>query len=202
MKMLRKRSGLATLLAIALLLAACGGGDDGTNEASGASQAPSGSYTADEYATAVCTALGTWLNGIKSASESMPTPTNADEAKDVVVTFLDGLVTSTETMISSVEDASSQYSEGNAEAKASVQESLQNVKTIFEDARDTVAGMSTSDPQAFGQALQDVGTSMQDASSEATSSLDSITDQELNGAFASSPACTSLSGSMEASPAA
>jgi hypothetical protein len=197
MKRLRTNLGLVALLVFALLLGACGGSDEKSDSASEGSTdtAQTTTITADKFAGAVCGALSSWLTDIQDRAASLtPDATDAAATQATLVDFLDGLVTSTDEMITKIESAGVPDTDGGQEAQSAVLDSLENVKTLFEESRDKVAGLSTDDPKAFGQALQSIGTDLQDAADGATSSLDSITDSDINAAFGTNPACASLSG--------
>jgi hypothetical protein len=199
-------TGLVALLVFALVASACSKDSNTATDATSASPAAASptESTADAYASAVCGALDTWLTDIQSASSSLTAGiTDPSQAKDQLVTFLDGLAQSTEQMVTTVKEAGVPAVEAGQEAAAAIQDSLSNVKTVFEDARDQIANLSTSNPKEFAQALKDIGSSMQAAASQATSSLDGITDPDLNEAFASNPTCTSMGmGLATSSPTA
>lgn len=206
MKM-RNKVGAIALLIMALLVAACSSGGNDTDDKGSSSGGSTGteasaSVSASEYADTVCGALNTWLTDIQTAAGSLPTNmSDPAQAKTELVSFLDGLAGDTDTLISTVEGAGTPDVDGGEDAAAAMSESFNNVKTIFEQARDTVSNLSTDNAKEFGQALQDLGTSLQDASDGATSSLDNISSPELETAFSESQACQSL-GMTVASPTA
>lgn len=202
MKRLRTNLGLVALLVFALLLGACGGSDEKSDSANeGTDTTQTTSTTADQFAGAVCGALGSWLTNIQEKAASLsPDTSDLAATQDTVVEFLDGMVQSTDEMISKIEAAGVPSSERGQEAVDAILESMGNVKALFEESRDKVAALSVDDPQAFGKALQGIGTDLQSAADGATSSLDGITDTEINEAFATNEACTSL-GAMTESPA-
>lgn len=179
----RTKAIVPALVAIALLLAACGGGSSSPN-----------AVPADEYATSVCGAMKDWLTTMQSEAEKMPTSfADTDEAKTAVTDFFSAIVASTDTMATAIKDAGVPDVDGGEEAAAALNETFTNVKTLFTDAQTKIEGMSTDDQAAFGAALTEVGTSMSDASSQATSGLSSITNADLNEAFSTNETCTSLS---------
>jgi hypothetical protein len=195
MKKSRASIVIAAIMALVLVLAACSKkadtatGDTATSTQTATSTETTATLSADEYATTVCGALSDWLNYIQTSSASLPAQMSSpQQAKTELVSFLQGVSDATDTMV-------------GAEAQQQIVDSLTNVQDIFNEAADTVANLDTTDQAAFGKAIQQIGTGMQDASSGAVGGLDSITSSDLNTAFANNATCQSLSGGM-ASPSA
>lgn len=175
----RTKAGLGAILLLTLLLAACGGGG----------VAPA------EYVSSVCTAMTDFITEIQDSSGALsPDATDPAAVKDEMVSFLDTAAKAADTAISDIEAAGiPDVSEGQ-EVSDAIVDSLQKAKEAFEAARDEVAGMDTSDPAAFGTALMDVGTTLQDASGDATSGLDALDSEELSKAAEESEACQDMQG--------
>ena len=201
--MTASRRTAAALIAATLLLAACGGGSSSSTSGSSSpgstsgttadSPAASGSSTAEEYANTVCGALATWIGDMQTMNQDMPTSfKSAKEGKQALTQAFAGAVESTNTLVETVEAAPAPDVEGGEEAHAAVVQSLKNVQTIMSDAQEEIAGLSTKNDAAFAGNIQGIATSLSTASSEATAGLGSITDPDLNQAFATAPACTSM----------
>jgi hypothetical protein len=60
---------------------------------------------------------------------------------------------------------------------------------VFADARDRVQGLSTADPEAFGEELQTLGTDLQSSMSGIGGELDQFASPELDEASKDIPEC-------------
>ena len=120
--------------------------------------------SATEYATGVCGAVGGWVDDIQTLNADLQAsldPNDIDALKDVMVDFLDDVVTATDSAISDVEAVGVPDVEDGETAAETVLTALRDSKAVFEDARDRVEGLSTADPAAFGEELQTLGTDLQ-----------------------------------------
>ena len=171
----------AMLLPMAVLVTGACSGDGGADTVS-----------ATEYATGVCGAVAGWVDDIQALNEELQgslDPSDIDALKDVMVVFLDDVVTATDSAIVEVEAVGvPDVDDGEAAADA-VLTALRDSRVIFENARDRVDGLSTADPAVFGEELQTLGTDLQTSMSEIGGELDRFASPELDEAAQDVPAC-------------
>ena len=188
---------LALCAVAALLLAACGGDGGGDGGDGGGEAEEADTVSVDAYASDVCTALADWVTDIQDRAATITEgidPGDAQAGKDRLDEFIGETVSTTENLIQQVEDAGIPDTEGGEEAAEQIQNGLGNVKTILEDAQDQIADLPTNNPQAFGQGAQEIATSLQEATGEAASAIDSANSEELNQAFTDNQDCAQYSG--------
>jgi hypothetical protein len=170
----------AVLLPMAVLVAGACSGTDG-----GGDGTEPDTVSATEYATGICGAIAGWADDIQALNEDLQAsldPNDLDALQDVMVDFLDDVVTATDSAISEVEAVGVPDVEGGQAAAGAVLTALRDSKTIFEDARDRVDGLSTADPAAFGEELQTLGTDLQTSMSGIGGQLDQFASPELDEA--------------------
>jgi len=173
-----KLSALVVPMAV-LLAGACSGSDGGGDGAE------PDTVSATEYATGVCGAVAGWVDDIQALNEDLQSsldPNDIDALKDVMVDFLDDVVTATDSAISEVEAVGVPDVEDGEAAADAVLTALRDSKAVFEDARDRVDGLSTADPAAFGEELQTLGTDLQTSMSGIGGELDRFASPELDEA--------------------
>lgn len=183
---------LALAAVAALTLGACGGDGGGDNEGEEAQ-----TVGVDDYASDVCAALSTWVTDIQDRAATITEgidPGDAEAGKQRLEEFIGETVTGTDELIAGVEDAGIPDTDGGEEAAEQIQSGLEKVRTILEDAQTQIADLPTDDPQAFGAGAQEIATSLQEATSEAASTIDSANSEELSEAFGSNEECSQYSG--------
>jgi hypothetical protein len=181
----------AMLLPMAVLVAGACSGDGG--EGPGAEP---DTVSATEYTTGVCGAVAGWVDDIQGLNEDLQAsldPNDLDALKDVMVDFLDGVVTATDSVITEVEGVGVPDVDNGEAAAETVITALRDSKAIFEDARDRVDGLSTADPAAFGEELQALGTDLQTSMSEIGGELEQFASPELDEAANDVPECDEVS---------
>ena len=177
----------------ALMLGACGG-DGGGNTAT---EEEPDTVSVEQYASAVCGALSDWVTDIQDRAAVITEgidPGDAEAGKERLQEFIGDTVTSTEALITTVEDAGAPDTDGGEEAAEQIQGGLEQVKTILEQAQTQIADLPTDDPQAFGQGAQEIATSLQEATGEAASTIDSANSEELTEAFGKNEECSQYNG--------
>jgi hypothetical protein len=185
----------AALVAV-VVLAACSsdadeGGDAGETTTSAAAPAD-----AEAYADTVCGALSDWMASIEegnaSLQDSLGNEVDLENVKQGLLDFLDDTIANTEEMVGTIEDAGVPDVDNGQQIHDEIVSLLGQAQTAFEDARATVDGLDASDPQALGQGLQELGTSLQSAFDDVQNPLENTDSTELNEAFESNEACTAL----------
>jgi hypothetical protein len=178
--------------ALVLLLAACGG-DSGANGGTGGGLSPAA------YAEGMCGAAADWMVALQGRNtqlgEDLTNASDDPEAiQDLTVEFLDGAVQDTETLIEDVSALSAPDVENGQAIHDGVLSAFTQARDLFVDARDQVAGLDTSDPTAFTQALTDLATTLSEAGNEIAASVQGLENPELDAAFSDTPACATVSG--------
>jgi len=179
----------------ALFLAACGGDDGGDTAPEEAPAADT--VSVDDYASDVCSALSTWVTDIQDRAANITqgiNPGDAKAGKERLQEFIGETVTGTDELIASVEEAGIPDTEGGEEAAQQIQSGLGQVRTILEGAQGQIDELPTNDPQAFGKGAQEIGTSLQEATGEAASSIDAANSEELTEAFGNNEECSQYTG--------
>jgi hypothetical protein len=189
---------MTAVLAIVALAGACGGdGSSSSSETTGGESSggtePAGSSSAEAYATGACTAINDWLTGIQArATDLTPDPTDASAGQDAMLEFLDGTIADTDAMISDIEDLGVPDVEDGEAASATLLEALGQVRDVYQNLRDSVADLDTSDPTAFASALGELSTGLDSSSSDVGSALEEFQNGDLAAAFRAAPACEAL----------
>lgn len=197
---MKVRSMLVAGLVLAVFaMTACssddGGGGGTTGGATGGQSGGSTStVSADTYVAGLCSSMDTYVTDVQSITNDFtasldPSAALADQ-KDAVLTYLDQVITATETMISEVQAVGVPDVSNGQEVVSAVQDSFAQAKSVIEDAKTTVQGLSLDDPVAFGNALIDLGTSLQTSLSGVGDSLGALDTAELSQAAANAPECS------------
>jgi hypothetical protein len=191
---------LIALLAIVALAGACSS-DSGSSVASGDGETssettppePVGGSSAEEYATGTCTAINDWITSIQDRATGLSdVPPDATAGQDVMLDFLDGVISDTDALIGEVEALGvPDVPEGEAASEALLGV-LGQVRDLYQGIRDSVADLDTSDPTAFASALGELSTGLDSGSTDIGSALEEFQDGELAGAFQADPACAQL----------
>jgi methyl-accepting chemotaxis protein len=173
----------AVLLAVAA--AGCGGGDESTSEATGATPAA-------EWADGFCTAITTWtdeLEGLKGQFTSL-----SSLSEEGLRTAADDLQASTEQLVSDIRGLGAPDTESGQEVKAALDEFASTVETQLADIETAVSGASGI--TGIASAAQDVLASLSAMTDAFSSALTTISDadakQELEDALQASPACDEI----------
>ncbi|MBW3594585.1 MAG: hypothetical protein KY391_03320 [Actinobacteria bacterium] len=170
--------GIVTVLS----LGACGG-DEGV--------------PVDAYATDVCSALSTWVTDIQDRAAKITegiNPGDAEAGKERLQEFMGETVNGTEELIAEVEAAGVPDTEDGEEAAEQIQNGLEDVKAILEEAEGQIDELPTNNPQAFGEGAQEIATSLQEATGEAAASIDAANSEELTDAFGENDECSQYAG--------
>jgi hypothetical protein len=190
---MRKRMAIVLLPLGILLAGACSGSDGG---AGGGGDGET--VSAEAYATGVCGAIVDWVDEIQGLNADLQAnldPSSIDALKDAMVTFLDDVIVSTDTVIAEVEDAGVPDVDDGDAAAQNLLAGLRDSRGVFEGARDRVEAMSTDDPAAFGEELQTVGTDIQTSMSTIGEDLGAFESPELDEVSKDIPECQEVAAS-------
>ena len=176
---------VALTLVIPIVLAACSGGGGG-----GGSK-----VSADAYATTVCTHVKTWLDQIKQRETALRTAlspgTSPTKGRDLLRSYLDGLISDTDDMINAIKDAGPPDVPNGDQISTTLTSGLEGAKGAFDDARGQVDSLPTNSRAAFARAAQQLGSSINSKVGGITQSFQGVKSPELDKAFNKVAACRS-----------
>lgn len=160
----------------------------------------SGNDQVDEWAGAVCGAVGSWLTGINDLGTQLGTDVQGiadlNEGRDLLVTFMEDVVGLTDDMLGSVEDAGAPDIERGDELAADLLAALQPVKTTFEEAVVEAQTLPTDDPETFSAAATELGNSITGSQGDFQTQFNALQQEydspEINAAFETVPACAEV----------
>lgn len=186
---MRKRKAIVLVPLVAVVAAACAGADGGSNAET---------VSAEAYATGVCGAIADWVEEIQGLNEDLQAnldPSSIDALKDAMVTFLDDVIASTDTVIADVEDVGIPDVDDGDAAAQHLLTGLRGSRGVFENARDRVEAMPTDDPAAFAEELQTVGTDIQTSMSTIGDDLGRFESPVLDDVSKDIPECEAVAAS-------
>jgi hypothetical protein len=185
--------------ATAMLCSGCGGGSSKkSTTAGGGGSAPAPSTpkttTPAVYIQAVCGAVSTWLQSIKSSQTQLSAnpPTNATQGKQVLQGFIAGMVTDTDRALAMLQAAGAPNTTNGPRIEIALVGVFTQVKTVLLQAQTQVSQLPTANPAAFKAAATQLGVSVKQSLTNVASSLSVLNDPQLNQAAAQTPACQSL----------
>lgn len=190
---------MTAVLAIVALASACGGDESSTPSSDGETTSgaePAGSSSAEEYAAGTCTAINDWITGLTASAAGLSdVPSDAAAGQTVMLDFLDGVIDDTDALIGEIEALGvPDVADGEA-ASAALLTTLEQVRDLYQELRDGVADLDTSDPTAFATALTGLTTALSTGSGDIGSALDEFQTGDLATTFQATPECASLTGS-------
>jgi hypothetical protein len=183
------RSTLIAILAVSVALAACGGDDDGGGN----------SVSAEDYASAICSATQDWVEGLQQRATDLPgslgTNATPEEGKEALAGFLDDVITDTDDWISALSDAGDPDVDGGEQAAEDLRNAAEEAKGVLEDTRDRVDDLPTDDEQRFAQEAGEVGSATQESLGKVGDAISEPESEELRNALQDTPECSQLAGS-------
>ena len=171
----RRFVGIGAVLTAALV-AACGGGT-----------------SAEEWASAVCNSGGDWVDALQSEADALQSTVESaspEEAKQLLLDFLDGTIDETDELLTEIENAGTPDAEGGEAFANDVEDQFGEAREALENARDQVAALSPSDPETFSQKASELGSLL----GQVLSNFEPPNNQEMEQAFEDAAACNQLSG--------
>ncbi len=176
----------AILLCGAGLLTACGGDDEGGGGGGD-------TVSASSFASDVCSAVGDWAGGIQEESQQISSAFQSgspEEGKQILEDFIGGAVDRTDDLIAEVEEAGVPDVDGGEEYADQLRDAFEAARNVLADVQAEAADLP-SDPQAFGQAAQELGSGVQEALGAVGESVEQPDSPELEEAFEEEEACAS-----------
>ena len=167
--MARWRKPLLCVLVVTVL-ASCGGG--------GGSGGSSDKVDPKTYVHSVCGAVLSWVNSAKQGSTQLQqvvgVGTSPADAKTALGDYMDSLVQKTQTVLSQLQDAGVPDIPNGESVSSAFIDAFQKIQRAFSQARESIAGLSTTSPAAFRAAAQHLGTTLQASLQGIGSSLNKI----------------------------
>jgi hypothetical protein len=186
------RVALAALVTVlACVAAGCGGGGGGGT---------AGGTPPDKYADAVCGAIVSWQNDLKSSVSSMTSSmsgvTSPAQIKAKLVEFTKQAVALTHTMIAKVKAAGPPDIKNGDQLQKDVENGLAQAEAAFAQARDSAKSLPANDPAAFQREAVKLGNVLSKQGTAIQTTFDSIdtkyNSKDLNEAFTKDAACKNL----------
>jgi hypothetical protein len=210
--------GVALVAVCALVLSACGGGDNGTTqaqtetqttartqttgqtetEATGSTGSPN-TVSAERYVSSICSSLKASLRqnkmSVKEFRASISATSSAADVRKSFVAYFDDVITSTERLALRVSRAGTPDVKGGDQAAAEIRRSLRDAKALFVRLRVQVTKLPVDDVTALSRRLQEINSSLQPqlaALGETFERLSTESGAELQRAVKDTPACAGL----------
>ena len=172
---------------------------------SSSSSTPSPSPTivsASAYAASVCTAITTYQTNVtQQASNFNANTTDLAVLKQGFLDVLNGILQSTQTLITDVNAAGIPDTPNGQQDVDSFNTQLLALQTSIQNLRDQVQNLSTTDPVAFTSAIRPIIQKFQTDIQEFGQTFQKPDDPQLTAAFSQAPECAKLvSATPSASP--
>ena len=164
------------VLACGIALSGCGGGT-----------------SPEEWADAVCSSGADWVDALQSEADQLQSRVDSatpEEAKQLLLDFLDGTVDETNDLLADIEEAGEPSAERGDAFAADVEDEFQEARDALANARDEIEGLSVSDPETFKQKASELGSLL----GQVLSNFDPPRNEEMQQAFQDVAACNDLAG--------
>ena len=173
---------LTTAGALSFGLAGCGGERD-----------ERGDVAPEAWAAQVCRALTPWRSSIDAlmvrAQERMDAAKGPDQAKSGLVELLGGAEAASEQARAAVAAAGAPDADNGRRVADEFTESLRRTRDAYGRAKTTVAGLPTTDPKPFYDAVATAFGQLNAEYGASTIDLDNVSSPQLKKAFDEVPAC-------------
>jgi hypothetical protein len=158
---------------------------------------PDEGVSAEAWAEEVCTSVAGWQTDVQDAStelqSSVTDVSNVEEARDALFSFLETTVGLTDQLIADIEAAGAPAVERGDEIRSTLQSSLTEVRSTFDEARAEAQELPTDDPQAFVTGAQQIASSIGAGISGAVQALQELSAEPgVAESIAETPACAEL----------
>ena len=173
--MARRFVGIGVLVG-GIILGGCGGGT-----------------SPEEWAEAVCSSGADWADALRSQADQLQSQVDSatpEEAKQLLLDFLDGTVDETEDLLADIEEAGEPGVDRGDAFAADVKDEFEEVRDALDNARDEIESLSVSDPQTFSQKASELGSLL----GQVLSNFDRPRNEEMEQAFEDVAACNDLEG--------
>lgn len=177
---------LVAIAALGVVAAGCGGDDDDGGDET---------VSAETYVGEVCTAMAQMIGVVQEGQTELSDVQQAtpEEGRDLLVEFLGDAAAAVESARGAIEDAGAPDVEGGEEVQTGINSALGDLQTTFEDALASAEDISTESEQAFQSEAQQIATTVQESSTEISTSLGEVGEnEELSEAADQVEACQEL----------
>jgi hypothetical protein len=180
---------VALLVASALLVGGCGGGGSSKTSSNGSSK-----VSPTVYVQTVCTAVGSWVNSVKSRASALSAnpPHGTTQGRQALQSFIGGVLTDTDKALSAVQAAGVPDVSNGQQISSAITGAFTQVKGVLTQAEQQANQLPTNSPSAFKTAATQLGSSVQQSLSNIGSSLSALKDPALTTAAQKTPACQTL----------
>ncbi|HYN37574.1 MAG TPA: hypothetical protein VEV82_11455 [Actinomycetota bacterium] len=185
----------ALAMLFVLAFAACGSDSETPTEDAPAEDPAAEEVTAQEFVSTLCTEMQNWITSLQEGQAEVQAnvePGNAESGKQALAAFFDGAIAATDSLVAAIEGAGTPGVDGGAEVQQELVTKFQEARDALQSARDQVDSLPTDDPQAFADAAEALGQTIQTQLSAIGDALSSLSQAELDEAAQTEPACTSL----------
>ena len=171
----RRLVGIGVLVS-GVILSGCGGGT-----------------SPEEWAEAVCSSGADWADALQSQADQLQSRVDTatpEEAKQLLVDFLDGTVDETEELLADIEAAGEPSADRGEAFAADVEDEFEESRDALANARDEIESLSVTDPATFSQKASELGSLL----GQVLSNFDPPRNEEMEQAFEDVAACNDLGG--------
>ena len=193
------RTIVARAAAVALLvfsLAACSSDEDGGSEGT-STETAAAAVPVEEYLDGLCTAIVDYQDELTSLNGDLetqltgdvPTP---DAVKDLLVSFLGDAVVATQGLAEEVRALGSPDVDGGDEIAVTFVGAFEQVEDLFAVSQDDVEALSTDDPAALAEGLQEVATNLEAGGEQIASVFDTLPEDDVDVNPEDIPSCQGL----------
>ena len=160
----------------------------------GAALAGCGGGTAPEdWAETVCNAGADWTDALQSEADQLQSQVDSatpEEAKQLLVDFLEGTIEETDELLNDIEEAGAPGADNGESFAADVEDEFEEARDALTNARDEIESLSVSDPATFSQKASELGSLL----GQVFSNFEVPRNEEMRQAFEDVAACNDLEG--------
>jgi hypothetical protein len=182
----------AVLVAGAMWLGACGGGDGDDGDGGGGGE----TVSADAYAAAFCNAFGAWIDEVGNLSSGLQSGLqpglSEEEGQEVLRDFLGAILTATDQLADDLDSAGAPDVENGEEFADALAGAIDDARAALATAQEGVEELPLDSPEGFQEASDELGNEINDAFDQAGDPLEDFDIPELEGAFEDEPACAEI----------
>jgi hypothetical protein len=191
---------LVAVTLLTLSLAACGGDDTSTTAGAsgdGTSTETAAAVPVEEYLDGLCTAVSAYQDELTSLNDDLQgelsgaTPEPGD-IKDMLIAFLTEVEAATQALAEEVRGLGTPDVDGGEEIATTFVNAFEQVEDLFATSRADVEALSTDDPVALAEGLQEVATNLEAGGEDIASVFDTLPEEDLGVNPEDIPACQEI----------
>jgi hypothetical protein len=176
-----KRWSKLSVIAIAVVLAGCGGGG-------------SSGVSAGSYVKAICSSIGPFEKDVQSRSSALDLSsiTNVADGKTALVGFLTAMVSDTDKAVAQLKAAGDPNVKNGKAIASGVVTAFSKLKQALQQAASQANSLPVTSPTAFKTAATTLGNGVRTSISSIGGSLNGLKSPDLEQAAAKDPTCKTL----------